>query len=193
MKALTRPLFWVFLGVGFFSSPLPLGCLYARVVKMGIRSLAVQPKSQHRVGGNSTRASAICMLFAWNILVSKYKLNSLWIFWGFCFGFFFSLRLSVFWQLPTVIARERMVFLLHGFDFIWLFILLFFTVSSISFSSSLALLPSPVKHAWCSNQRCPVPRAAGSSSAPATASAAFCPPKLLQYQLNYLHQKYYFL
>lgn len=83
------------------------------------------------------------MLLAWNILVSKYKLNSLWIFGGFGFGWgFFCLRLSVFWQLPTVIARERVVFLLRGFDFIWLFILLFFTVYSISFSSPLALMPA---------------------------------------------------
>lgn len=53
-----------FLGVGFFPSPLPLACLYARVVKMGIGSSAVKLKSQHRVAGNDTRACAICVLFA---------------------------------------------------------------------------------------------------------------------------------
>ena len=87
----------------------------------------------------------------------------------------------MFWQLLSVIARERVVFLLGGFYFIYLFIYLF-VVGSISFSSSsLALVLSTVKPSCC---------AEGDTSCTGAAGGMPLPLRLLQGPQLFAPQSY---
>lgn len=154
MKALTHPLFLVF-WFGFFSSPFPLACLYARVVKTGIHFLAVRLQTQHGAGKDGTRACAICILFAWNVLVSKYKLN---------FFFFFK---AVCVLAITDCHCKRKGGVPVGWVLFYFLTFFFCIVGSISFNSfSLALVPSTVKLPWYSSRWCPMHRVAGGMPLP---------------------------